>query len=247
MNFSALVTVLILCVLAGLTTLILTIIFLASSKNRNALVTGVTFIMILAGAILCIMEITARVRAGVNELTENIHSGADSLKSELETWGDSLRVHFKEHSALHDSLQSYLPTEVKDTLGASFWKSDHHHITVMALTWPYQLEAEASLESGGKIICYSKKNCLLDKAGISPENITRINLDRHFILFKKDNTLDGSNHSLTEPDVLYVLFDLRSGSTRSFLNENQLLQQAVKAGYTGRRQLLHLHEYRDAL
>jgi hypothetical protein len=244
MGFGGLVAALIFCIAGGVTTLILSVIFLATSKTKNALISSVFFVMFLASGILCIIEITGRVKNEMSYITDKMNKNKDPFSD----WRDSTdKKADHKKGPLHDTLVSYIPKEAKDSVDNDYWEHDHHGRSYLPIVYPYQLEADASLDEGAKIICFARSNCRISEVTIVPENITLFNFDRHFILFKKDNTVKGRNRNLSEPDVLYVLFDIRTGSSRSFINESQLLQEAGKAGYTGENELMDLDQYEDKL
>ena len=249
MSFSMLIVTLILTGLGTIAGLILSIVFFATSKNRHALISTVLFIMMFASVILCLMEITERVKRAADDFSNVIHDGADSLKNKLSRWGDSLDVTIKNyHSPLHDSLVSYIDPGLRDSVSRKFWDNEDDGNTLLPLIYPYQLKAEEGLHEGAKLVCFNDKNCKLSNAGIKLNNITELNLDKYFILLKKDNSLStGKNENENEPDAVYILFNSKTGSAKTFLNEKQLMREAEKVGFRGEKELMSLSVYYDRL
>ena len=60
---------------------------------------------------------------------------------------------------------------------------------------------------------------------------------------KKDNTILGSERDENAPYNVYILFNAKTGSTKTFVSETQLMKEAEKVGYKGKKELMSLSTY----
>ncbi len=247
MSFGMLILAVVLCGIGVIITLVFSIIFFSTGKNRHALISLVTFIMFFAAIILSVIELMDRIKHAATTFGNNVRETKNSIKKEFEDWGDSVNVHLHTHkSELRDSLESYYPKSVLDTLNRDFWENEGSENDIIPLVYPYQLMCYWSPGDGGRVIRFKSKDavtCKVDK--IELVHIVRLNLDRNMILLKKDNSDDRTNTPEGEADVLYILFFPKTGTGRTFSSETQLMKEAKRAGFTGEEKLFSVQKMLD--
>jgi len=92
-----------------------------------------------------------------------------------------------------------------------------------------------------KVECFNSKFC--KRRNFRFRLITsQPSLRRNYILLRKDNTLNGKNENENEPDVNYVLFNLRSLTTGSYANEKLIAESSEQGLNRGRNELKDLED-----
>jgi len=191
----------------------------------------------------------SRSKAASN-FSEKVKEGTESFSEKLSEWGDSIKLHHKDdrdqerYTPMMDSIAAYIPKSVSEKDHSDFLSGDEDKGPTV---FPYVFKKENGDHESIKLECFNSKFCKAEKFSVPLDHITAITFDRNYILLRKDNTLNGKNENENEPDVNYVLFNLRSLTTGSYANEKQLLKAAEQGNYRGPHELMDLEDFFDKL
>jgi len=229
MTFPYLIAGIILSVMASIATLILCIISLASGKQRNGLILGVTFIMSIVVSVLVVMQ--------------TVQQGREKVKSGI-AWLNGLSAKnnttWNSADAKKDTYYAFISEGNKDTIASSFYNARENDTYYTPLVFPYRFVSHdmnmnfATLEimRGEKSIrtadsCFDQLQC-----------ISYFSFDEKLLLAKRDNKefrhRNRSSKTKNLREYSFILFDFSTGKCSVFPSEEQLMEEAKKQGYHGK-------------
>jgi len=227
MTFSLLLAGIVFSVIAAIATLIMCIISLATGKQQNGLIYGVSFVMAIILAILSIVKV--------------VEKGANKMKQGVE-WLKDLDEKNKSHWNTNDDKENYyayIPSENKDTIANSFYNSSENDRHYIPLVFPYRfasddmfmnfasleiMKGDSSFRPADGDSCFNQFQCISD-----------FTFDDKLLLAKRDNKeLRQRIESWKKkdiPDYSFILFDFSTGKCKEFWNEDRLNEEAKARGF----------------
>jgi hypothetical protein len=209
MSFGLLFFGILISVIAMLVTLIMSIISLATGKQRNGIIFGVGFIMSLVLAVLCIVETAKR--------------GADKMKNGI-SWIKEMEEKNKSRgysSGSEENYYGYIPEGNKDTVKAEFYysSSDSGNQYYIPLVYPYRFATDDSLLGSGWLENFQTQKT--DESVSRVKGITSFAFNDKLLLAKRNE----NQHNL------YVLFDFKTGESNVFDSETKMEIEAMRRGF----------------
>ena len=234
MPFGLLIVGIIFSIIAALTTLILSIIHLATSRQRSALMLGVAFIMSMIMLILSIMEVIERGSGKVKDGIGWIKKMEEKNKSKWGSYGNYDEYYY-----------GYIPEGNNDTINADFYSSRGTDTSYIPLVFPYRFASEDVFMSFPHIeVMRGSKSFLpteADSCLVSLQCISDFTFDEKMLLAKRDNKELKKRFKewkkLDIPDNSFILFDFTTGDCQEFWSEDLLKEEASKRGFRGKKYL----------
>ena len=224
--------------IATLVAVILTIISLATGKNKNAALWAVGFVFSLTILLLSLFQfakrVGAKVKSGVEWLEENKDNGLLSGKSK-----EDLIYQEQERQYFIDSLTKYTKETVLAQMPPDFYSNKPVEKSVdskiiVPFVYPLSIRYRPN-EFIGEII-----NSVTDSVFL--KNISQLAFDENFVIAKVDNVNDKELMKSGRGEIEYILFDLRTREYLIFSSQKQLLDKSSKIGYIGSTEMRFLSD-----
>jgi hypothetical protein len=208
-----------------LVALVFTIISLASSKNRNALIWGISFVLVLTLTVFCILGIGRRMREKMTESFEQIMQ-----QSTIKADNEYSQANKMQRQVFLDTLQNYINENYEGKVPVEFYinrvaDTAANGDLVVPFLYPYSMRINED--------SYLGKISLESNDSVFVENISQMAFDRNFVICRIDNQSDAAAMEKGRAEVEYVFFDMRTGNFEVFPNKQMLDKIAGKIGYTG--------------
>lgn len=231
MPFGLLIAGIIFSVIAALVTLILSIIHLATGKQRSALMLGVAFLMSVIMMILSIMEVIER---GSGKVKQGVEWVKEQEKKNKEKWkNDGYGEYYYAH--IPDSVYS-------DSIFIDFAMNEIEEGFAIPLVYPYRFISE---DDGLLNASLSGKPIDNDSCLNQMQFISHFTFDNLFLLAKRDNKQmsreKGGKYDL--PNYSYLLFDFSTGTCDFFDREKHLFDEAEKRGFKGEKHFSSMYDH----
>lgn len=230
MSFGLLIFGIVISVIAMLTTLILSIISLATGKQRSGIIYGVAFIMSLVLAVLCIAETAKR---GSDKMKEGISWLQEFDKKNKSQWNSSDN---------EENYYGYIPEGNKDTIANAFYNSSEDGIYYTPLVFPYRFASADMFMNVAYLEMMKGDSAIRPSEGDSCfgrlQYISHYTFDDQFLLAKRDNKELRENEREWKdkdiPDYTFILFEFSTGKCEEFWREDKLLEKAKILGFHGK-------------
>lgn len=231
MSFGIIVAGILIGAIGTIAFIILSIIALASGNRKNTITFSTLFVMCLIIAILSVAEMVTRVAQKVKSGVNNIAEKVDEIKEDNE----------KETREYREWLRSIAPEQYRDSLDNDFFDTfdQEKNVYCVPMVYPYRLEMNTVYEGHARLSVV-KGIPPADIAGL--EAITEAAFDKSFLLMKRDYSKSDVRPAADAPEVSYILFEFSTGKSTVLYNKQKLMEEAEKAGYTGKKELEEIDE-----
>jgi len=225
--------------IATLATLVFAVLSLVAGKNEKAAYWSIGFAISISIVIFSVVQLIERVE-------NKVISGVEWLKeheNNLSTINNSPTDYSKnERANLLDSLKTLVDTKYKNTIPFSFYKNNKEQLLdvntdTLPFIYPYAFEYK---NYNFNLVDVSQKGRSLALV----ENIAQVAYNGHFLLMKVDKT--NTELKNNEPEIFYLLFDLKTGTQKQFLNSKKLIEEASAMGYSGNTEMMYISDMYQA-
>ena len=234
MNSALIIIGIVLGGILTLVTVIFTIISLATGKNKNAAIWGVSFLISITILIFSIFQVVKRigekVKSGVEWLDDQKNNGLTHT-ADMDEYNKQERGYFL------DTLKKYTNPSYEGKVPADYYENKPAENAVdgkiiVPFVYPLSIRYSAN-EFSGEILSDMNDSVYL-------KNVSQMAFDENFAIVKCDNTNDKALLKEGRGEIEYILFDLRTREYLPFTSEQQLIEKAGKIGYTGPSQMTYL-------
>lgn len=225
--------------IATLATLVFAVLSLVAGKNEKAAYWSIGFAISISIVIFSVVQLIERVE-------HKVISGVEWLKkyeNNLSTTSNSQTDYSKnERTNLLDSLKTLVDTKYKNAIPFSFYKNNKEQLLdvntdTLPFIYPYAFEYK-NYNFNLVDVCQKERSLAL------VENIAQVAYNGHFLLMKIDKTnIELKNN---EPEISYLLFDLKMGTQKQFLNAKKLIEEASAMGYSGNTEMMYISDMYQA-
>ncbi len=218
--------------IATLVTVIFTIISLATSKNKNAGIWGIAFVLSLTITIISIFQLVRKIGQKVKSEIELLgNNGGLSVKEDNEEYDASERSYFL------DTLKKYTHPAHEGKVPADYYANKSAEKSadgklIVPFLYPLSIRYTPN-DFSGEILSDMNDSVYL-------KNISQMAFDENFVIAKVDNSKDKDLLKEGRGEIEYVLFDMRSREYIAFTSESQLIEKSGKIGYAGPQQMTYL-------
>lgn len=218
--------------------LILSIIALSNGNKRNSIMFPTFFLVCLITLLLSISELTSKVS---NKIRNEFRS---SIQKTGEIWEEAKAAEEQERADYLEWLKTIAPEEYRDSLSFFDTFDMEKNVYCIPMVYPYRLEMDGVFDKHARLAAVSgeKPKDIYDLVAI-----TKLTFDSRMMLARRD--INGYTGRMPSglPEISYVILEFNTGKTHTFLNQQALIDEAVKMGFTGSIELEDIRTYYDKL